>query len=100
MFIGENERNKIRRKDMSAMGPRNAQYSAGCFFDDENGLLQIQQMAGMEIDLAESSHDVVASGVRSQWVILVRPQGLLEVSFQILIQYSEVANDGLDLGSA
>ncbi|KAG6899927.1 hypothetical protein C0993_005229 [Termitomyces sp. T159_Od127] len=40
LFIGETERGKIRRKDMSPMGDKSSRYLTGCFYVDSTGLFE------------------------------------------------------------
>ncbi|KXN84455.1 Protein CFT1 [Leucoagaricus sp. SymC.cos] len=77
LFIGEMERGKIRRKDMSPMGDKSSRYLGGCFFSDTTGLFEAQ----FENKLPPSATSTIqaASGGKSQWLLLIRPQGVLEI---------------------
>ncbi|KAG1848301.1 CPSF A subunit region-domain-containing protein [Suillus subalutaceus] len=84
LFIGETERGKIRRKDMSPMGDKSSRYIAGCFFTDTIGLFDIEATettpAAAHADKNTSTlQAAVAAGNRSQWLVLVRPQGVMEI---------------------
>ncbi|KAH9830080.1 CPSF A subunit region-domain-containing protein [Rhodofomes roseus] len=81
LFVGEIERGKIRRKDMSPMGDKTSKYLAGCFFTDASGLFQTYQSAeasGTE-GVTSTLQAAMDSGKKSQWLILVRPQGVVEI---------------------
>ncbi|PCH44667.1 hypothetical protein WOLCODRAFT_77692 [Wolfiporia cocos MD-104 SS10] len=78
LFIGEPERGKIRRKDMSPMGEK---YLAGCFFTDTSGIFQTHlnaQASGSE-NATATLQSVMNAGSKSQWLILCRPQGVVEI---------------------
>lgn len=116
LFIGETERGKIRRKDMSPMGDRVRQfvsafrsnpllicaflvscgtqasrYLAGCFYTDVSGLFeQHYHNSAPNADAATATlQAVVNAGAKSQWLLLVRPQGVLEVSFRLFRSFSK-----------
>ncbi|KAF5309321.1 hypothetical protein D9611_014402 [Ephemerocybe angulata] len=81
LFIGETERGKIRRKDMSPMGEKSSKYLAGCFFTDTSGLFEshYQNLApGGDVATA-TLQTVLGGGNKAQWLVLVRPQGILEI---------------------
>ncbi|CCL98048.1 uncharacterized protein FIBRA_00042 [Fibroporia radiculosa] len=81
LFIGESERGKIRRKDMSPMGEKTSRYLAGCFFTDTSGIFQVHQnaqAAGIE-GATSTLQSVMNAGNRTQWLILCRPQGVIEI---------------------
>ncbi|KAG7097937.1 hypothetical protein E1B28_005248 [Marasmius oreades] len=84
MFVGQPERGKIRRKDMSPMGEKGFRYLAGCFFADTTGLLESNRhnAAAPVPPSATSEKDggaTTSSSARTQWLILVRPQGVMEI---------------------
>ncbi|KAG2030510.1 CPSF A subunit region-domain-containing protein [Suillus americanus] len=83
LFIGETERGKIRRKDMSPMGDKSSRYIAGCFFSDTIGLFDIEATETTPAAHADKNTSTlqaaVAAGNRSQWLLLVRPQGVMEI---------------------
>ncbi|KAL0957913.1 hypothetical protein HGRIS_000094 [Hohenbuehelia grisea] len=86
LFIGETERGKIRRKDMSAMGDKTSRYVAGCFYTDVSGLLASQIHAvtsngtnGADKKATTTLQAAVNAGSHSQWLVLVRPQGTMEI---------------------
>lgn len=66
---------KVRRKDMSMLGGKTSRYLTGCFFTDHTGMLDehLEVSPGAGIDLGSRSGDF------NQWLMLVRPQGVLEV---------------------
>ena len=94
LFIGELERGKIRRKDMSPMGEKvlrtsmtvylllirggqTSKYLAGYFYTDTSGLFQTYVK---EDGAAETTvQGAMNAGTKSQWLVLVRPQGVVEV---------------------
>ncbi|PPR02156.1 hypothetical protein CVT26_012117 [Gymnopilus dilepis] len=82
LFIGETERGKIRRKDMSPMGDKTSRYLTGCFYTDTTGLFEEQyesttaQPAGGATSTLQAA---VNAGAKSQWLVLMRPQGILEI---------------------
>ncbi|KAH8830152.1 CPSF A subunit region-domain-containing protein [Flagelloscypha sp. PMI_526] len=59
LFVGEKDRGKIRRKDMSMLGDKGLKYVTGCFFRDDAGIMP-------------------SSSVK-QWLLLVRAQGTMEI---------------------
>ncbi|EIN09100.1 hypothetical protein PUNSTDRAFT_67240 [Punctularia strigosozonata HHB-11173 SS5] len=84
LFIGESERGKIRRKDMSPMGDKTSRYLTGCFFTDNAGVFDLRSQAngnsGADKTATSTLQGVVNADSRSQWLLLVRPQGVLEAS--------------------
>lgn len=99
LFIGEPERGKIRRKDMSPMGekvcgsyrakfalylhqPQTSKYIAGCFYADTSGVFQSKANASAEgpEKTVTTLQGAVTAGSKSQWLFLVRPQGVMEVN--------------------
>ncbi|KAJ8502824.1 hypothetical protein ONZ45_g11405 [Pleurotus djamor] len=87
LYVGETERGKIRRKDMSAMGDKTSRYLTGCFYTDTSGLFakQFHPATTTSSSTAESKpatttlHGAVNAGAQTQWLILVRPQGIMEI---------------------
>ncbi|KAI0731786.1 CPSF A subunit region-domain-containing protein [Fomitopsis betulina] len=80
LFVGEAERGKIRRKDMSPMGEKASKYLTGCFYTDTSGIFQTRHNAeasGTE-GVTSTLQAAMDSGKKSQWLILVRPQGVVE----------------------
>ncbi|KAJ6588439.1 CPSF A subunit region-domain-containing protein [Mycena capillaripes] len=84
MFI-ETDRGRIRRKDMSAMGDKSSRYLTGCFFSDPTGLFDSCLESTAVPDSAVSADrnqtstlSGVSSGNSSKWLVLVRPQGVVE----------------------
>ncbi|KAG9227086.1 hypothetical protein CCMSSC00406_0008286 [Pleurotus cornucopiae] len=90
LFIGETERGKIRRKDMSAMGDKTSRYLTGCFFVDTTGIFSSPnhqpppstQVGGK--GNTTTLQAAVNAGSHSQWLLLVRPQGVMEVCLLFL----------------
>ncbi|KAF9057003.1 CPSF A subunit region-domain-containing protein [Panaeolus papilionaceus] len=74
LFVGEMEQGKIRRKDMVPMGEKGSKYLAGCFYDDTTRMFEKQFKSAAP--LAETA---VNTANKSQWLLLVRPQGIMEV---------------------
>lgn len=72
----EPPKGKVRRKDMSMLGGKTSRYLTGCFFTDHTGMLDehLEVSPGAGIDLGSRS------GNFNQWLMLVRPQGVLEVN--------------------
>ncbi|KAI0088958.1 CPSF A subunit region-domain-containing protein [Irpex rosettiformis] len=82
LFIGEAERGKIRRKDMSPMGEKTSKYIAGCFFNDTSGIFQPKLNAGTDgadQNMTSTLQSAMNAGAKTQWLLLVRPQGILEI---------------------
>ncbi|KAH9849008.1 CPSF A subunit region-domain-containing protein [Lenzites betulinus] len=79
LFI-ENERGRIRRKDMSPMGDKTSRYIAGCFYTDTSGLFQtfVNEQAPAE-NVTSTLQGAMNAGTKTHWLILVRPQGVVEV---------------------
>ncbi|KAL6307058.1 CPSF A subunit region-domain-containing protein [Sparassis latifolia] len=76
LFIGETDRGKIRRKDMSPMGEKTSRYLAGCFFTDTTGVFQSHanmEVAGTE-NVTSTLQAAMNAGNKSQWLLLCRPQ--------------------------
>ena len=104
LFIGEPERGKIRRKDMSPMGekvrfshisyilPRTlivlrkaSRYIAGSFFDDTTGMFKtcvnenLSAANGDAQPATSTLQSAMTAGQKTQWLMLCRPQGVVEV---------------------
>ncbi|TCD71004.1 mRNA cleavage and polyadenylation factor subunit [Steccherinum ochraceum] len=82
LFIGESERGKIRRKDMSPMGEKTSRYIAGCFYADSSGIFQSKPNAAVDgSDKAGTAtlQAAMNAGANSQWLLLCRPQGVMEI---------------------
>ncbi|KAI0259707.1 CPSF A subunit region-domain-containing protein [Gloeopeniophorella convolvens] len=85
LFIGESERGKIRRKDMSPMGEKTSRYIAGSFFTDSTGIFKTR--ANENADAANGETQPTTStlqaamnaGQKTQWLMLCRPQGVVEI---------------------
>ncbi|KAJ7248582.1 CPSF A subunit region-domain-containing protein [Mycena haematopus] len=82
MFI-ETDRGRIRRKDMSSMGDKSSRYLTGCFFTDSTGLfdscLESAVVPNSAISTDKTQTSTLTSGSRSRWLVLVRPQGVVEI---------------------
>ncbi|KIK53793.1 hypothetical protein GYMLUDRAFT_49207 [Collybiopsis luxurians FD-317 M1] len=76
---------KVRRKDMSMLGGKMSKYLTGCFFTDHTGMLE-KNIVGLssssssstlanKVDLGQRT----SSGLDNQWLMLVRPQGVMEI---------------------
>ncbi|KAG7452675.1 uncharacterized protein BT62DRAFT_989773 [Guyanagaster necrorhizus] len=84
LFI-ETDRGKIRRKDMSPMGDKTSRYLTGCFFTDFSGVFEHALESSAAVpnnamsEKTSTLQSVVNSGHRTQWLLLVRPQGILEI---------------------
>ncbi|KAJ6481684.1 CPSF A subunit region-domain-containing protein [Mycena sanguinolenta] len=75
MFI-ETDRGRIRRKDMSSMGDKSSRYLTGCFFTDWTGLFD----SCLESTVVPSSAvSATPTSTRTKWLLLVRPQGVVEI---------------------
>ncbi|THU95820.1 cleavage factor protein [Dendrothele bispora CBS 962.96] len=88
LFIGEVERGKIRRKDMSMMGDKTSRYLTGCFFTDHSGVFEHNLQTGVVPPSASSEKNekpttttlnAVVNDNKTQWLLLVRPQGVMEI---------------------
>ncbi|KAJ7291148.1 CPSF A subunit region-domain-containing protein [Mycena rebaudengoi] len=90
MFIetdrGEADKGRIRRKDMSAMGDKSSRYLTGYFFSDPSGLfdscLESNTVPNSAVSVDKnpiSTLSAVSSGNRGKWLLLVRPQGVVEI---------------------
>ncbi|KAH6906075.1 hypothetical protein BKA70DRAFT_1106800 [Coprinopsis sp. MPI-PUGE-AT-0042] len=81
LFLGETERGKIRRKDMSPMRDKTSKYLAGCFVTDTSGLFA-KQFETTAPEAATSTLQSVVGGAgagdrkQTQWLMLARPQGI------------------------
>nr|GAT45957.1 cleavage and polyadenylation specific protein [Mycena chlorophos] len=73
MFIGEMDRGKIRRKDMSPMGDKSSRYLTGSFFMDNTGVFS----RCFESNVPPNS--AVSVDNSSKWLLLVRPSGVVEI---------------------
>ncbi|OSD02613.1 hypothetical protein PYCCODRAFT_1477600 [Trametes coccinea BRFM310] len=107
LFIGEIERGKIRRKDMSPMGDKSSRYIAGCFYTGTSGLFQTLVNDQAPAEAATSTlQGAMNAGSNTQWLILVRPQGVVEIwtlpkltlafSTTLLASLDHVVTDSLD----
>lgn len=102
LFIGETERGKIRRKDMSPMGEKvsphafmtplrrtaidklqqTSRYIAGGFYADTSEIFQSKANAeGSEKASTGTLQAAMNAGNNTQWLLLCRPQGVMEVMF-------------------
>ncbi|KAI0313592.1 CPSF A subunit region-domain-containing protein [Amylostereum chailletii] len=85
LFIGEPERGKVRRKDMSPMGEKTSRYVAGSFHTDTTGLFRLQTTDDPTSPTAGPQGNTstlqmaMDAGQKSQWLILCRPQGVMEI---------------------
>ena len=101
LFIGEPERGKIRRKDMSPMGEKvqwrmiifhlraitnvhgcqTSKYIAGCFFANTTGIFsaKVNVAAAADLNVTSMLQNVMNAGAKTQWSLLCRPPGVLEV---------------------
>ncbi|KAF7366615.1 Protein CFT1 [Mycena sanguinolenta] len=75
MFI-ETDRGRIRRKDMSSMGDKSSRYLTGCFFTDWTGLFDSCLESAV---VPNSAVSATSTPSRSKWLLLVRPQGAVEI---------------------
>ncbi|KAI6021714.1 CPSF A subunit region-domain-containing protein [Pisolithus microcarpus] len=74
LFIGETERGKVRRKDMSPMGEKASRYLAGCFFTDSNGIFELATTdvaPNHDRNATTTLQAVVSAGSHSQWLVLL-----------------------------
>ncbi|KAF8886814.1 CPSF A subunit region-domain-containing protein [Infundibulicybe gibba] len=82
LFI-ETECGRIGRKDMSPMGDKTSRYLAGCFYTDSTGILESNLESPPAVGGANqpvtASQAAGTTGNRSQWLVLVRPQGIMEI---------------------
>lgn len=62
---------------------QNSCYIAGCFYTDTSGIFETYVDAGsataVDVNITSTLQATVNSDKRSQWLILVRPQGVMEV---------------------
>ncbi|KIJ63088.1 hypothetical protein HYDPIDRAFT_29778 [Hydnomerulius pinastri MD-312] len=86
LFIAETERGKIRRKDMSPMGEKTSRYLAGSFYTDTSGIFEammtdttVATSNNADKNVTSTLQSVVTAGSNSQWLALVRPQGVMEI---------------------
>ncbi|KAI0062778.1 hypothetical protein BV25DRAFT_1855577 [Artomyces pyxidatus] len=85
LFIGESERGKIRRKDMSPMGEKTSRYIAGSFYTDDTGIFQAHVNANATAANGDGQaatstlQAAMNAGQKSQWLVLCRPQGVMEI---------------------
>ncbi|KAG8216364.1 CPSF A subunit region-domain-containing protein [Butyriboletus roseoflavus] len=86
LFIGETERGKIRRKDMSPMGEKSSRYLAGCFYTDTSNAFEMATTDGTVAASSNADNNItstlqaaVTTGHNSQWLVLIRPQGVMEI---------------------
>ncbi|KAF8191243.1 CPSF A subunit region-domain-containing protein [Pholiota molesta] len=80
LFIGETERGKIRRKDMSAMGDKTSRYLTGSFYADSTGILEAQFESSISSsDVTTTLQAAVNADNKGQWLLLMRPQGIMEI---------------------
>ncbi|KAF8119582.1 CPSF A subunit region-domain-containing protein [Boletus edulis] len=105
LFIGETERGKIRRKDMSPMGEKTSRYLAGCFYTDITGVFEMTTTDGTvtasssaDKNITSTLQAAVTAGHNSQWLVLVRPQGIIEIWSlpKLMLVFSSVAISTLE----
>ncbi|KAF5380083.1 hypothetical protein D9615_006209 [Tricholomella constricta] len=110
LFIGETERGKIRRKDMSPMGDKTSRYLAGCFYIDSTGLFEQNLKTSVSLNGTTTTlQAAVNAGSKGQSLILIRPQGVMEIwnlpklalvfSTSLLATLQNVLTDSHDLPS-
>lgn len=65
---------------------QSSRYLAGCFYTDVSGIFEMTTSDGTiatsssaEKNITSTLQAVVAAGYNSQWLVLVRPQGVMEV---------------------
>ncbi|KAF9527699.1 CPSF A subunit region-domain-containing protein [Crepidotus variabilis] len=78
LFIGETERGRIRRKDMTPMGDKTSKYLTGCFYMDSTGLFE-KHYENSVSPTTSTLQATVSAGNGSQWLVLMRPQGIMEI---------------------
>ena len=105
LFIGEPERGKIRRKDMSPMGEKvrlshtyllfqtltilrkTSRYIAGSFFNDTTGMFKTRVNENAPASNGDAQpatatlQAAMTAGQKTQWLMLCRPQGVVEVRY-------------------
>jgi cleavage and polyadenylation specificity factor subunit 1 len=72
------ERGRIRRKDMSPMGDKTSKYLSGCFYSDTTGIFEVGPKPGTA-EATEKAAAAPGNSVPTQWLLLVRPPGILEI---------------------
>ncbi|TDL22024.1 hypothetical protein BD410DRAFT_828742 [Rickenella mellea] len=83
-------RGKIRRKDMTPMGGKISRYLAACFCSDQSGIFQTTHtltastsntsaVDGQAASATTSVEATVDPNRGTQWLIVCRPQGVLEI---------------------
>lgn len=113
VFIGETERGKRHvangRKStvmfdvLSDQGllaerfPQSSRYLAGCFHVDMTGMFEMMMTDG-SVAVSNSNKNItstlqvtVAAGHNSQWLILIRPQGIMEVRLTVYLGFNKVS---------
>ncbi|KAI9568018.1 CPSF A subunit region-domain-containing protein [Boletus coccyginus] len=105
LFIGETERGKIRRKDMSPMGEKSSRYLAGCFYIDTSSVFEMTTTDGTVVASGSADKNItstlqaaVTAGHNSQWLVLIRPQGVMEIWSlpKLTLVFSSVAISALE----
>ncbi|KIM69381.1 hypothetical protein SCLCIDRAFT_1207782 [Scleroderma citrinum Foug A] len=104
LFIGEPERGKVRRKDMSPMGEKASRYLAGCFYTDPSNFFELvttdstATSANTDKNVTTTLQGAISAGSHSQWLVLVRPQGTMEIWSlpKLTLVFSCSALSGLD----
>ncbi|KAI5121116.1 hypothetical protein M0805_002789 [Coniferiporia weirii] len=88
LFVGDAERGRIRRKDMTPMGEKVSRYSSGCFFSDKSGIFELHtNPASASAETADVKQKSGSASLESavdtqrgtQWLVLCRPQGVVEI---------------------
>ncbi|KAH7107502.1 CPSF A subunit region-domain-containing protein [Auriculariales sp. MPI-PUGE-AT-0066] len=80
LFIGETGKGKMRRKDMSALGDKASRYLAASFYQDQSGLFKVAARKGSTQGTAAMTIETAMDeGRGSQWLLLCRPQGVIEI---------------------
>lgn len=106
LFIGETGKGKMRRKDMSMLGDKvdncparrarrlalpilieltltwcqMSRYLAASFYQDQSGIFKIVTRAsGVQGPASTTIENAMDEGRGTQWLVLVRPQGVVEV---------------------
>ncbi|THH10614.1 hypothetical protein EW145_g1206 [Phellinidium pouzarii] len=88
LFVGDAERGRIRRKDMTPMGEKVSRYSAGSFFSDKSGVFELYaNTTSTNPEASDSKQKSASASLESavdtqrgtQWLVLCRPQGVVEL---------------------
>ena len=73
------------------MDIQSSRYLAGCFYTDTTGLLESNfENSTTPVGVTSTLSAAVNAGSKGQWLVLVRPQGIVEVRDWLLMNHDDL----------